>query len=78
LGIVAFRADFLQGFARLEPTPLELIESVDMMRAIEHGFRLRMVETEGVLVGVDVPADVARAERALRSDPLLSEYMART
>ena len=75
LGIVAFRSDFLQVFARLEPSPLEQIEGVDMMRAVEHGYRVRMVETTGPMIGVDVPRDVERIEKIMASDPLVEQYI---
>ena len=75
LGIIAFRSDFLEKFAKLEPTPLEIMESVDMMRAVEHGFPIRMVETETALQGVDEPADVGLVEELLGRDPLLNRYL---
>ena len=75
LGLIAFRKDFLEIFTRLEPTPLEKIESVDMMRAIEHGYRVRGVETQGRMIGVDVPGDIKRVEEALADDPILKEYL---
>lgn len=75
LGIIAFRNDFLQAFTKLEPTPLEQIESVDMMRAVEHGYRVKIVETKGRLIGVDVPEDVQRVEEILVFDPLVKKYM---
>lgn len=75
LGLIAFRSDFLGKFSRLTPTPLEIIESIDMMRAVEHGYRVKMVETKGSLVGVDVPEDVNKAETLLKNDPLLKEYL---
>ena len=74
LGIIAFRREFLELFARLEPTPLEQAESIDMLRALEHGYRVRMVLTEASVVGVDTPADLERAEQLLRSDPLVAAY----
>lgn len=74
LGIISFRGDFLQVFARLSPTPLEIIESVDMLRAVEHGYRVRMVETEGTMIGVDVPGDVQKVEAELPADPLFKLY----
>jgi 3-deoxy-manno-octulosonate cytidylyltransferase (CMP-KDO synthetase) len=73
-GIMAFRADFLQTFSNLEPTPLEKAESVDMMRMLEHGYPLQLIETRSRLVSVDVPSDVALAEAALASDPHFSKY----
>lgn len=74
LGIIAFRADFLRKFAGLEPTPLEIVESVDMMRVLEHGYEIRMVLTRGALVAVDQPGDITRAEEILRTDPLVERY----
>jgi len=74
LGIIAFRNNFLQVFTRLEPTPLEQIESVDMMRAVEHGYRVKIVETDGRLIGVDIPEDIQRVEKVLLSDPLVERY----
>lgn len=75
LGIIAFKSDFLQTFTKLEPTPLEQIESVDMMRAVEHGYQIRIVETKGFMIGVDVPGDIKRAENALASDSLIDKYL---
>jgi len=74
LGIIAFRSDFLQDFTRLEPTPIEKIESVDMMRALEHGYRVKIITVESEMIGVDVPGDIGRVEKALVSDPLVKEY----
>jgi 3-deoxy-manno-octulosonate cytidylyltransferase (CMP-KDO synthetase) len=75
LGIIAFRREFLNLFAKLPPTPLEQIESVDMMRAVEHGYHVRIVETAGTMLGVDVPGDVQRAEALLAQDPLVQRYL---
>jgi len=74
LGITAFRRDFLQKFIELPPHPLEIIESVDMMRALENGYRVRMVETAVWTIGVDVPADLAKADEVMRLDPLYPKY----
>ena len=75
LGIIAFRSDFLQIFSKLEPTPLEKIESVDMNRALDHGYRVKMVETKARMIGVDMPEQVAEVEALLRNDPLVKRYM---
>jgi len=75
LGIIAFRNAFLQTFTKLEPTPLEQIESVDMMRAVEHGYRVKMVETNNRLIGVDMPEDIERVEKILATDPLIKKYI---
>jgi len=75
LGIIAFKSGFLQDFTRLTPTPLEQIESVDMLRAIENGYQIRMVATQHRLVGVDIPEQVNEVESLLHHDPLVSRYI---
>jgi 3-deoxy-manno-octulosonate cytidylyltransferase (CMP-KDO synthetase) len=77
LGLIAFRYDFLQTFTKLDETPLERIESVDMMRAIEHGYRLASVETSHRMIGVDVLSDVEKVETILKDDSLVKEYLLR-
>jgi 3-deoxy-manno-octulosonate cytidylyltransferase (CMP-KDO synthetase) len=75
-GIIGFSAAFLHKFSLLEPTPLEIIESVDMMRVIEHGLEIQLVKTDTETVGVDTPADLARAEEILKNDPFTATYLA--
>jgi 3-deoxy-manno-octulosonate cytidylyltransferase (CMP-KDO synthetase) len=67
IGIYAFTKDFLRDFLKLPPTPCEVSESCDMMRAVEHGYRIRMVETAVVLQSVDTPADLREATRLMES-----------
>lgn len=75
LGIIAFRSDFLARFSVLEPGPLEAAESVDMLRALEHGFRIRMILTDRAGIGVDTPADLERARALMRADDLAPRYL---
>jgi 3-deoxy-manno-octulosonate cytidylyltransferase (CMP-KDO synthetase) len=72
--VIPFRRDFLLEFARLAPTPLEVAESIDMMRAIEHGYKVRMVPTAYETYAVDTPADLERVEALLASDSLTRAY----
>src|SRR3989449_10059108 len=76
LGMIAFRRDFLRTFSALSPTPLEQAESVDMLRAIEHGYRVRMVLSPHESFGVDTPEDLRVAEGRLARDPLAVELFA--
>jgi 3-deoxy-manno-octulosonate cytidylyltransferase (CMP-KDO synthetase) len=64
LGLYAYRADFLQAFSRMEPTPLEQTEKLEQLRALENGERIFVVLTEHDAVSVDTPEDLARV-RAL-------------
>lgn len=74
--IIPFRRDYLLRFNGLAPTPLEIAESVDLMRCVEHGDTVRMAVTKRRTVSVDTPADLARAEAAMKDDPLIARYAA--
>lgn len=74
-GVIGFSKAFLRRFGKLERTPLEIAEGIDMMRTLEHGYPIRMVFTDRVTIGVDTPADLTRAERMLRDDPWTGRYL---
>ena len=59
IGIYAYRRDFLLAYARMAQTPLELSESLEQLRALENGYRIRVVETDAVFIGVDTEEDLA-------------------
>jgi 3-deoxy-manno-octulosonate cytidylyltransferase (CMP-KDO synthetase) len=75
LGLIAFRRDALAEFSRLAPTPLEEIESVDMLRFLEHGLPIRMLLTDKESVAVDTPQDLERVQGIMRKDPLVHSYL---
>lgn len=72
--VIPFRRDFLLTFNALEPTPLEVVESVDMLRAMEHGFRVRMVPTRYDTYSVDTVEDLRWVERLMEDDGLVKQY----
>ena len=74
-GVMAFTWNFLVRFAELSQTPLEIAESVDMLRPIEHGIPVHIVLTETETIGVDTPADRDRGEELLAADPLTARYL---
>ncbi len=63
VGLYVYRREFLLAFARLEPTALERTESLEQLRALEHGFRIKAVETEYDSISVDTPEDLERIRR---------------
>jgi len=72
--IIPFRRDYLLKFNDMQETPLEIIESVDMMRILEHGEKVRMVPTDKRTLSVDTPEDLARVVDMMREDTLRLVY----
>ena len=65
IGLYGFRREFLLTFAALQETPLERAESLEQLRALEHGYRIRAVETRFESVEVDTPEDLERVRRRM-------------
>jgi 3-deoxy-manno-octulosonate cytidylyltransferase (CMP-KDO synthetase) len=63
IGLYVYRRDFLLELASLRPTPLERAESLEQLRALEHGHRIRVVETAYLSASVDTPEDLERVRR---------------
>jgi 3-deoxy-manno-octulosonate cytidylyltransferase (CMP-KDO synthetase) len=67
LGLYVYRREFLLALARLPPTPLEQAEGLEQLRALEHGYRVRTVETTTDTIGVDTPEDLERVRRLVEA-----------
>lgn len=65
LGIYAYRRKFLLQFVSWKPTPLELSEKLEQLRALERGAKILVLKTRETGPGVDTPEDALAAERAL-------------
>lgn len=65
IGLYGYRRTFLLKFAALPQTPLEQAESLEQLRALEHGYRIHTVETRHDSIGVDTPEDLERVRRQL-------------
>jgi len=65
LGLYVYRAGFLKTFTKLDRTPLEIAERLEQLRALEHGYRIRVVEVESESWGIDTAADLERFKRTL-------------
>jgi 3-deoxy-manno-octulosonate cytidylyltransferase (CMP-KDO synthetase) len=63
IGLYAYRRSFVQVFAGLPQTPLEIAESLEQLRALEHGYRIRVAETWFESIEVDTPEDLERVRR---------------
>jgi 3-deoxy-manno-octulosonate cytidylyltransferase (CMP-KDO synthetase) len=65
IGLYAYRRSVLLVLASLDPTPLERAESLEQLRALEHGIRIKAVETQYESFGVDTPEDLEQVRRLL-------------
>lgn len=65
IGVYAFRKEALLKFAGLPMSPLESLEKIECIRYLENGMRIKMIETDFVGVGIDVPEDLEEARRIL-------------
>ncbi|MDP3726654.1 MAG: 3-deoxy-manno-octulosonate cytidylyltransferase [bacterium] len=72
--IIPFRRDFLLKFNNLQQTPLEIAESVDMMRVLEHGYKVKMVLTKYETYSVDTEEDLNKVEKHISRDKLFIKY----
>lgn len=67
VGLYAYTREFLLKFASLEQTPLEKTESLEQLRVLEHGYRIRMVEIAERPIGVDTIEDCERVIEMIKA-----------
>lgn len=67
LGLYAYRREVLQEVTQLPQSPLEIAESLEQLRWLENGYRIRVGLTDVETVGIDTPEDLQRAEEFLAS-----------
>lgn len=67
IGVYAFRKNALLNFAKLPMKPLEISEKIECIRYLEYGMKIKMIETDFVGVGIDVPEDLEKARIILRN-----------
>ena len=75
VAVIPFRRDWLIKYTKLTPTPLEIIESVDMNRFLEYGLTVKLVETNFETLAVDTLKDLKNVEIKMKNDILLKEYL---
>jgi 3-deoxy-manno-octulosonate cytidylyltransferase (CMP-KDO synthetase) len=72
--VIPFWSHTLDKFLKLPPTKLELAESIDMLRILEHGYKVKLVESLFPTHAIDVPSDIPLVESMLLSDPITATY----
>src|SRR5207245_1935324 len=65
MGIYGYRREFLLHYADLTPTPLMLAESLEQLKVLEHGYRIKAAVVTGESIGVDLPEDIKKVEQLL-------------
>lgn len=73
--IIPFKRDFLLKFNKLKPTILEKVESIDMLRVLEHGFKVKMILTNFKTYSVDTIVDLKKVEKLIKRELLLKKYL---
>jgi len=72
--IIPFRRAALEQYSSLPPTPCEIAESIDMLRFLEHGLPVRMIETAFNTHAVDTTGDLEHVSKLMQNDPLMKRY----
>ncbi|MGB9627065.1 MAG: 3-deoxy-manno-octulosonate cytidylyltransferase [Thermodesulfobacteriota bacterium] len=65
IGVYVFRRNFLHRFAKMKPTPLEKLEKLEQLRALEKGVRIKVIPVQYEPICVDIPEDVQKVEEYL-------------
>ena len=73
--IISFKREQLLHYCNLKPTPLEIIESVDMNRLLESGIKIKMVLTDKSTFAVDTEKDLERVSKLMKNDKLMKTYL---
>ncbi|MBR4267392.1 MAG: 3-deoxy-manno-octulosonate cytidylyltransferase [Bacteroidales bacterium] len=76
VGIDVFRRDFLNQFNMMIPTPLEVAESIDLIRIIENGMKIKMTLTDVVTYAVNHPEELDKVRELMKKEEyILKQYM---
>lgn len=72
VGLYGYRRDFLEDFPKMDRTPLERIESLEQLRVLEHGYRIKLVRTLHAPESVDTPEDLERVRQLFDMESAVS------
>ena len=66
MGIYGYKSDFVKKYSEMESTPLEKSESLEQLRVLENGYKIKVIETPFEIVGVDTIEDLERVRAIVR------------
>lgn len=66
VGIYGYKSEFVKEYAQMESTPLEKSESLEQLRVLENGYRIKVLETPFAIVGVDTQVDLEKVREIIR------------
>lgn len=70
VGIYGYKREFVIEYAKMEPTPLELSESLEQLRALENGYRIKVMETPYKILGVDTQEELEKVREYIKNNRL--------
>lgn len=70
VGIYGYKRDFVVEYAKMESTPLELSESLEQLRALENGYRIKVMETPYKIIGVDTQEELEKVREYIKENGL--------
>jgi 3-deoxy-manno-octulosonate cytidylyltransferase (CMP-KDO synthetase) len=68
MGVYAYKTSFLQEFITMPVSFLESTEKLEQLRAIENGYKIKMIEVKGIEKGIDTPADLELARKKIKDN----------
>ncbi len=75
VNVMPFRRDFLYKLVEMPPTPLEITESISILRVLENGYKVKMVFSEKITYSVDTKEELEKVSELLRQDYLTEKYI---
>lgn len=73
IGVYAYKRDFVLDYAKMPQTPLEISESLEQLRVLENGYRIKVLETKHKVLGVDTPEDLIKVIDYVKENNIILE-----
>lgn len=73
IGVYAYKRDFVLDYAKMPQTPLEISESLEQLRVLENGYKIKVLETKHKVLGVDTPEDLIKVINYVKENNIVLE-----